>query len=182
MFCVLYLWKCTWQLTSQDKWYTIVRAMKCSPATSTKAIPWDEKMGNDPFKSKELEQYLLLFLWCQQLLSLNLPWIDHPWTEKLKNISWWIMCTFVFVQSLLPSSGRQTTAMPVKDFQMVTWKFIIFILGKGDFSFHSCMCLWFLCVCGKCTLRIFLLFPAHTCHQDSVELIKKLFLYLILCM
>ena len=28
--------------TSQDKWYVNVRAIKCSPAKATKAIPWDE--------------------------------------------------------------------------------------------------------------------------------------------
>lgn len=32
-------------------------------ATATKAIPWDEKIGNYPFKSKELEQYLFLFVY-----------------------------------------------------------------------------------------------------------------------
>lgn len=55
-------------------------------------------------------------------------------------------------------------------------------LERGNFSFHSCLCLLFLCVYGKCTFRIFLIFPACTCHQDSVKLIKKLFLYLILAL
>lgn len=62
-----------------------------------------------PLKARNLNNTCFFFLWCQQLLSLNLAWIDHPWWEKLKHVSWWIMCAFnAIAESLLPSSGRQT--------------------------------------------------------------------------
>lgn len=59
------------------------------PCYSYKGNPlrWENEKWENPFKSKELEEYLLPFLWCQQLLSLNLPWIDHSRREKLKHVS-----------------------------------------------------------------------------------------------
>lgn len=95
------------------------------------------------------------------------------------------MCAFnAIVESLLPSSGRQTTAMSVKDLQMVTGKFIIFIFiweGETLVFTHVYVCDFYGSMGNA--LQIFSgISSTHLSSRFSQVNKKKLTLYLILAL